>query len=295
MLLRQIEYFQAVVEAGSFYEAAERVHVSQSAISQQLKKLESELGTPLLTRHNRTFSLTRAGEEFYRRSLIIAAELEALVRETKRLASTGDSLTIGIYAGYIGSELEQAIAAFAALYPAVELKTIIGSHDELYTLKSSGAIDIAFNDQRRAFSSEYHNEVLAKSTLYIELAAKNPLAKLAEIELSELKNVPCLLAINEAARLEEERYYTEVIGVKSPYICTASQQALKLKLITSASYHPVDIIGEPPKDSSIAYVKLLRNGEEITKNYCAFWRRGSANPHAPKFAALLREQFAETR
>lgn len=62
MLLRQIEYFQAVIENKNFYEAAEQCHVSQSAISQQIKKLEEELNVKLLERHNRTFPLTPAGE-----------------------------------------------------------------------------------------------------------------------------------------------------------------------------------------------------------------------------------------
>lgn len=62
MLFRQIEYFQAVIETGNFYQAAEKCNVSQSAISQQIKKLEQELGVKLLDRHNRPFSLTPAGE-----------------------------------------------------------------------------------------------------------------------------------------------------------------------------------------------------------------------------------------
>ena len=57
MLFRQMEYLQAVVENGNFYLAAEQCNVSQSAISQQIKKLEDELGAKLLERHNRTFYL----------------------------------------------------------------------------------------------------------------------------------------------------------------------------------------------------------------------------------------------
>ena len=72
-----MEYLQAVIENGNFYLAAEQCHVSQSAISQQIKKLEDELGVKLLERHNRTFSLTPAGEHFYRKSLIISRRSEA--------------------------------------------------------------------------------------------------------------------------------------------------------------------------------------------------------------------------
>lgn len=64
MELRQIRYFQAVVQTGSFYKAAEQCYVSQSAVSQQIRLLEEELGLSLLERHNRTFSLTPAVEIF---------------------------------------------------------------------------------------------------------------------------------------------------------------------------------------------------------------------------------------
>ena len=85
MLLRQIEYFQSVVQRGSFTLAAEEHHISQSAISQQIKALEDELGVELLRRKNRRFELTEAGKHFYKRSLVITADLEQLCRETVRL------------------------------------------------------------------------------------------------------------------------------------------------------------------------------------------------------------------
>lgn len=67
-MLRQIRYFQSVVRNNSFSEAAEECHISQSAISQQIKALETELGFPLLERKNRKFVLTPAGEHFYKKA-----------------------------------------------------------------------------------------------------------------------------------------------------------------------------------------------------------------------------------
>lgn len=122
MLLRQMEYLQAVIENGNFYLAAEQCNVSQSAISQQIKKLETELGVKLLERHNRTFSLTPAGEHFYRKSLIISGDLKQLVRETKRIADHDHAvLRIGYYKGYHGNELSEAIAFFSEKYPTVDV------------------------------------------------------------------------------------------------------------------------------------------------------------------------------
>ena len=84
-MLRRIKYFQAVVRCHSFTEAAAECFVSQSAISQQIKKLEDELGVKLLERHNRTFSLTPAGEYFYTQSLSLTKGLENICKETSKM------------------------------------------------------------------------------------------------------------------------------------------------------------------------------------------------------------------
>ena len=70
MLFKQMQYFISIVKNNSFTEAAEENYISQSAISQGIKSLEDELGVKLLKRHNRGFTLTNAGEYFYKQSLI---------------------------------------------------------------------------------------------------------------------------------------------------------------------------------------------------------------------------------
>ena len=81
MLLKQMLYFKAVVDKMNFYEAAEICNVSQSAVSQQIKSLEEELGVLLLKRHNRSFSLTEAGKIFYRRATVILSDIEIMKNE----------------------------------------------------------------------------------------------------------------------------------------------------------------------------------------------------------------------
>ena len=85
-MLRQKKYFQSVFRNNSFSEAAEECHISQSAISQQIKALENELGFSLLERHNRKFVLTPAGEHFYKKSLILIADYEQICNEAARIA-----------------------------------------------------------------------------------------------------------------------------------------------------------------------------------------------------------------
>lgn len=74
---------------------------------------------------------------------------------------------------------------------------MVRSHEELW---KNDAVDLAINNQRRAFSDAYNNEVPAESKIYIELSSKNPLSKLSSLETEDLKNNPCILVINQTGQ-----------------------------------------------------------------------------------------------
>ncbi len=293
MFLRQLEYLQAVIENGNFYQAAEQCHVSQSAISQQIKKLEEELSVQLLERHNRTFSLTPAGEHFYRKSLIITSDIQQLVRETRRIADNDNAvIRIGYYKGYYGNELSEAISIFSGKYPTVDVQIITGSHEELYYAMENSTVDIALNDQRRAFSDTYHNEILAESHLYVELSSKNSLSRLEKLEPEDLKNTPCILVMNKEGQQEEQTYYENIIGLKGPFLFADTIQEARLKLITGQGYLPVDVIGEQDWfDTTVSRIPLTRNGEPIRKTYCAFWKKDNSGYYIEDFADILKSCF----
>lgn len=293
MLLRQIEYLQAVIENGNFYQAAEQCHVSQSAISQQIKKLEEELGVKLLERHNRTFSLTPAGEHFYRKSLVITGDISQMIRETRRIADNDNiTLKIGYYKGYHGNELSEAISLFSEKYPTIDVQITVGSHEELYHAMENGTVDLALNDQRRAFSDAYNNIILAESNLYIELSAKNPLSKLPCLEIEDLKNTPCILIMNQTGQREEQEYYETVIGLHGEYLFADTMQEARLKIVTGQGYMPVDVIGEQVWfDTTVCRVPLARNGEAVKKTYCAFWKKENSGAYIKDFAQMLQDCF----
>lgn len=194
MLLRQMKYFAAVVECNSFTEAAEQMYISQSAISQQIQSLEKELGVKLIQRENRTFSLTPAGEYFYRQTMGILENVENLRRETIRLGQDNElRLRIGYLRCYSGQELHQAVAKFSELYPEVSIDIVNGTHEELYDLLRYGGVDLVLNDQRRAFSDDYMNYQLLQCDCYVEVSGRNKLGSLERVTLDDLKNTPCIL------------------------------------------------------------------------------------------------------
>ena len=293
MLLKQIKYFQAIVESGSFYLAAEKCYVSQSAISQQLKKMENELGVKLLERHNRTFSLTPAGEHFYQKSLVITSDIEQLIRETKRLATTDHAvLRLGYYKGYTGNQLTAAVSEFSQNHPTVSINITTGSHEELYDALENNMVDFVLNDQRRAFSNAYHNLILSESRTFIEISSRNPLSRLAQIETEDLKNTPCILVTNENTHKEEQQYYEKIVGLKGTFLFADSIQEARLKIVTGQGYMPVDIIGNQIWfDTEISRIPLARKFERVTKSYCAFWKKDNSGYYIEEFANILKDKF----
>lgn len=293
MLLKQIEYLQAVIETGNFYRAAEKCHVSQSAISQQIKKLEEELGVKLLDRHNRTFTLTQAGTHFYRKSLFVLNDVKQMIKETKKIADKNHIvLRIGCYKGYHGKELPKAISEFSNTHPTIEVSIVVASHDELYRAMESDKVDLVLNDQRRAFSDVYHNEILSKSHMYIEISNRNPLSKLDSIEISELKNVPCILVMNPTGQQEEQNYYEDIVGIQGDFVFATSMQEARLKIATGQGYMPMDVIGDSKwMDTSVERILLIRNGKPIEKVYCAFYRKDHAEYYIEEFVKMLKQYF----
>src|ERR1700756_5850514 len=97
MELHQLRYFCAVAETGSFSRAAEHSHVAQPSLSQQILKLEDELGARLFDRLGRSVRLTAGGQAFLPRARAVLRDLEAAKGDVvERKDSVAGSLTVGV-------------------------------------------------------------------------------------------------------------------------------------------------------------------------------------------------------
>lgn len=144
MELRQLEYFVAVAEEANFTRAAQRVHISQSGVSAQLKQLERELGAELIDRSGRAATLTTAGKaalEHARTALRAAADLRRSVDEVTGLIR--GELTVGMLKGCTIAPFFDALAAFRQAHPGVGLALIEDDADALIAKVRAGDADAA--------------------------------------------------------------------------------------------------------------------------------------------------------
>jgi DNA-binding transcriptional LysR family regulator len=142
--LRRVRYFVAVAEELHFRRAAARLHLAQPALSQQIRKLELELGVDLFHRNKRSVALTQAGAIFLeeaRRVLRYADEAARTARDAGRGAA--GRLRLGHLADAVPAALPRAIASFATRHPAVEVcpETVLARR-AIEDLRS-GRLDIA--------------------------------------------------------------------------------------------------------------------------------------------------------
>lgn len=294
-MLKQIQYFQAVVRCNSFSKAAAECYISQSAISQQVQALEQKLGVKLLKRKSRRFSLTPAGEHFYRRSLVFMANFERLCRETAALAHGEDHpLRIGYLKGYGGAEFQQAVAEFTTLYPDISIETRNGNHEELYDLMRTDQVDLVLNDQRRAFSDEYVNTILRVIDCHIEISVRNPIAGCAYVNVDDLQHTPCILVASKEQRKNEQSYYHEIYGIDSDFLFAENLEEARLMVVSGKGFLPIEGGSAPAGFAeTIRRLPLCRNARPIRRNYCAFWKADRSDIPIEKFAAILKAQFAE--
>jgi DNA-binding transcriptional LysR family regulator len=143
MELRQLEYLVAVAEQANFTRAAERLHVAQPAVSAQIRKLERELGQPLLDRSRRTVRLTAAGEAVLPHAKAALASVRDVNRAVEELADlVSGSVAIGTVTAH-DVDVPGLLANFHAAHPGVEIRLSTDNSDVLIDQLHSGVLDAA--------------------------------------------------------------------------------------------------------------------------------------------------------
>ncbi|MEV5961897.1 LysR family transcriptional regulator [Kribbella sp. NPDC051952] len=144
MELRQLRYFVTVAEELHFGKAAERLNIVQPAVSQQVARLERELGLKLLDRSSRHVRLTGDGERMLREARTVLAAADRATEVAAELASgQAGVLRIGTAAG-LRDRLERGLAALRQTTPGIEIKLSSGSAAEHLEAIRAGELDVAF-------------------------------------------------------------------------------------------------------------------------------------------------------
>lgn len=146
MEIRQLRAFVAIAESGTFTAGALRVHVTQAAISMQIRQLENEIGARVFVRAPRHVILTEAGEQLLRRARHILREHDAALDEIAELAGAERGrLRIGSASAMVlTDQLPAILTELRKQHPAAEISVMSGTSEVLVDQILAGEVDIAF-------------------------------------------------------------------------------------------------------------------------------------------------------
>ena len=143
MELQQLRYAVAIAEEQSFTRAAGRCFVVQSALSRQIKSLESELGVRLFARTSRKVKVTPAGEAFVKQArLCLQAAERAKASAAAAHGQIRGSLTIGVIPTVTAVDIAAVLGAFRRSYPEVGMQVRTGGSDEFLRRIAAGQLDV---------------------------------------------------------------------------------------------------------------------------------------------------------
>jgi LysR family transcriptional regulator, transcription activator of glutamate synthase operon len=189
--IRRLTLLLEVVEQGSITAAAEMMLYSPSAVSQQLRKLEQEVGQPLLSRRSRGVVPTEAGQVLAGHARKIVRQMQAAQSDLEQIAGLRQgALTVGTFPTLAGSFLPIVIRAFKKRYPAIRLSLRSARSDELVADLQSGATGLCllwdYPWDRFQDDSIRVTEVFQESTVIL-VARNHALADREEVSMKDLR------------------------------------------------------------------------------------------------------------
>lgn len=209
MELRQLRYFATVAEELHFGRAAERLLIAQSVVSQQIRRLERELGVPLFDRSPRHVRLTEAGRAFLPEAQAVLDAQERAVASVARFTEhRSHVLRLGTSSG-LGDRLTTVLDGLARRLPDTQVDLISAPTRERLALVADGALDAAFirGNASTSTSTNTSTEADAKSpntpslrllpvwrdALVVVLPRKHPAADAPDLALTDLAKLPLWL------------------------------------------------------------------------------------------------------
>jgi DNA-binding transcriptional LysR family regulator len=294
--LRQLQYFIAVAEEGTVSGAAQSLSISQSAVTEAIKELESDLGVTLFERHRRGLTITHKGHQFFRHANRILANVQDARRSfIGEEAAPPSHLSLGVTSLVAGYVLSDLLARFRRAYPGVDVSAIEDNGDYLEHLLIGGELDVAVMvisnlRDRNALQAE----IFETSPYRLWLPLGHKLAAAESIALGEIASEPLImLTVDETE--ENTGKLLSAFGAK-PHVAfrTRSVEAVRSLVATGAGiallpdlvYRPWSLEGDRIESRDIS-------GALPVVQVGMVWRRGSSLPQSARdFIGIAQAQVA---
>ncbi|MHB1104406.1 MAG: LysR substrate-binding domain-containing protein [Devosia sp.] len=292
--IRQLQYFIAVAEEGTVSGAAQSLSISQSAVTDAIKELETDLGVSLFERHRRGLSITHQGHQFYRHANRILADVSDARRSfSEEAAAPPGTLQLGVTSLVAGYVLSDLLARYRRAHPSVSVSAIEDNGDYLEHLLIGGELDVAvmvISNLRDRVALQA--EIFETSPYRLWLPLGHRLGGADIINVSDIVPEPLImLTVDETE--ENTGKLLSALGAK-PHVAfrTRSVEAVRSLVATGAGiallpdlvYRPWSLEGDRIESRDIA-------GSLPVVQVGMVWRRGSTLTQAARdFIGLAQGQ-----
>ncbi|MCF2530210.1 LysR family transcriptional regulator [Yinghuangia soli] len=295
--LRRLGALRELDRRGSLAKAAEAMHLTPSAVSQQLTALSRELGVPLVERHGRGVRLTGQARVVLRHAEVIAAQME---RARADLAAWEDgqrgNVAIGAFSSAVGGLLPGALTGLAAARPDITVAVRESEPPDLFTQLDAGEVDVAvavdFAASPASSDARYVRTELLADVLDVALPAGHRLAGLARVPLRELAADPWVVGDARSCCGAVTRSLCAAAGF-TPDIrhAVGDWQALAALVEAGAGVALVPRLAQPLHRPGV--VLRAPDGPAPVRHIFAAVRAGAE--HNPVLAAVLEQLTAAAR
>jgi DNA-binding transcriptional LysR family regulator len=252
MELRQLRHFQEIVKVSSFGQAAERLHITQPALSKSIRNLERSLGCQLLERHPSGVTPTEYGRVFLDYAALVTSELDRAVEELDALAGRGRGIVrVGTGATMMRYLMPRAVKLFMAQADGSSVALRQGLKEELLAALRRGDIDLMVGSVGSGpVEEDLHQELVLEDRIAVVADAAHPLAGRAGLGLADL--APFSWVLPEGREPENERlsaaFRLQSLAPPTVAVRTASSPFMADLLRGSAylSYLPVALLHLDP-------------------------------------------------
>jgi DNA-binding transcriptional LysR family regulator len=287
MELRHLRYFVAVAEELHFRRAAERLHMSQPPLSQQIRRLEEDVGATLLVRNQRRVELTAAGQAYLARARDILAAVEDAAREARRV-QRGEvgRLDVGFVGSAMYSVVPELLRAFRERFPDVGLHLReLGTTEQLRRLED-GRLDVGFlraPGPRPGLSIE----TVLLEPVVAALPEDHPLAAAPEVRVEDLAAAPLVLMTRAGAPGLRDALTRLTDGLAEDAIVQEVTEMQTLVGLVAAGAG-VSLVPQSLRAlvrAGVVYRDLA--GDVPTVRLSAAWRTGDDSPVLAAFLELM--------
>jgi DNA-binding transcriptional LysR family regulator len=294
MELRQLRYLVALDEERNFTRAAAREHIAQPALSQQIRRLEEEVGLALVDRTTRRAAMTDAGTALVARARRILAEVDSARTELEALRGIQSGrVTIGVMHTMGPVDVSLAIAIFHQRHPQVELTVREYSSEELADLLRVDELDLALLSvtdriERRGLGLQQ----LIAEELVVVLPRDHPLASRRRVRMAELADEQ-FISYREGARLRELLSAAGEEAGFEPQVMLESNESRRIRRLVERGMGVAILPRSDAEEPGAAVAVASLIGPALSRDITLAWREDRRHPPATdEFLSLVRELFA---